>query len=177
MNADLASLARSQFPALDRGTIFLDNAGGSQIPIQAIDAVQRHFLECYSQFGGEYPQSMRAAQTVKAAHRVVKAYLNGGTPTPNRPAGFELGQGSGDVILGSSSTALIHLIAGAYADAHQKQPGRNRIIIRTAAHEANVWPWGKIEPRGFEIVPWHCEPPASGPRSALRPNIATLKSL
>lgn len=177
MNPDLASLARRQFPALDRGTIFLDNAGGSQIPIQAIDAVQRHFVDCYSQLSGDYPQSQRAAQTVKNAHKVVKAYLNGGTATADRPAGFELGQGSGDIILGSSSTALIHLIAGAYADNLAKRPGRNQIIICTAAHEANVWPWGKIESRGFEIIPWHCEPPASGPKSALRPNINTLKSL
>ncbi len=177
MPTDLAAHARRQFPALDRGTIFLDNAGGSQIPIQAIDAVQRYFIESFSQMGGEYDQSVRAARTVKTAHSVVKAYLNGGTPGWGRPAGFEAGQGSGDVILGTSTTALIHLIANAYADAHSQRPGRNQIIVCTAAHEANVWPWARLSGRGFEIVPWHLEAEGLGLRSGMRPNIGTLRTL
>ena len=38
---------RSQFPALARDTVLLENAGGSQVTLQVADAIRDHLLDDY----------------------------------------------------------------------------------------------------------------------------------
>ncbi len=133
---------RSHFPSLDSPTRFLDNAGGSQVPTQVIDAIRAYFLESCAQTGAAYQPSAAAAKTIAKAHAVVKSFLNA--------------HARGEAIIAQSTTALIHTLASAYADAlHNRTISRRRILVSTLGHEANIWPWFKLAARGFEVIPWH----------------------
>ncbi|MFZ4574053.1 MAG: aminotransferase class V-fold PLP-dependent enzyme, partial [Phycisphaerales bacterium] len=84
-----------------------------------------------------------ASATIARAHDTVATFLNA--------------RDAGHVVLGSSTTALLHTIANAYADALASGDlprSRNRIIVSTIGHEANIHPWMRLASRGFEIVPW-----------------------
>ncbi|QOJ00423.1 MAG: aminotransferase class V-fold PLP-dependent enzyme [Phycisphaeraceae bacterium] len=177
---------RGFFPALGRDTVFLDNAGGSQVPRHVIDAVGRYMVDSFSQLGGDYPTSARASATVQRARALVKSFVNGGDGAGN--LGLAPGHGLGDVILGPSATALVHLIANGYADAkdaaqREGRPwARTKVVVCTAGHEANIWPWYRLQGRGFEIVPWDVEPVetragSSGRAVVLGPRVETLRRL
>ena len=165
------ALIRAQFPALDRGTVFFDNAGGSQLPGCVIDAAREYMLSSFVQTGADYAASTRATENVRLAHETVKAFLNGGGKEGNR-----VGQGIGEVILGPSSTALCYTLAGAYAEAAAAGAfaGRNEIIIATFGHEANVGPWARLASRGFTVKHWDIERDSDG---TPRPRLETLQSL
>lgn len=141
---------------------FFDNAGGSQLPRCVIDGVTKYLESSYAQGGASYEPSLRATANLKAAHDLVKLFLN-------VPAG-------GEVILGQSTTALCHLVANAYADARAEgvAPTRDEIIVASAGHEANVGPWARLAARGFKVTLWPTEKHADG---QWRPSMATLASL
>ncbi len=142
---------RAQFPALASSTIFLDNAGGSQLPRVVIDAMARYLAHDYAQLGGDYPESLRARATVQGAHTFLKTFVNSAGPENS-------GTGVGEVALAASTSILCHILAGCYADALAARGGRNEIIVSTAGHESDVGPWMRLERRGFRIIPWHINP-------------------
>lgn len=176
---------RSLFPALaDRAVAFFDNAGGSQLPQCVIDAAHAHLTRNYSQLGGDYGPSARAGATVARAHELVKVFLNADS--------------AGEVLLGASSTALCHLVAQAYGDrmdearagvdsgwgkaiSREQVLRRNRIIVATSGHEANIGPWMRLAHRGFEVVPWRTEADGDGlsasGQSSWRPSLSRLRTL
>jgi selenocysteine lyase/cysteine desulfurase len=161
---------RSLFPVFAHtSTVFLDNAGGSQLPGCVIDAMTRYLTCSYANTGGTYRESVEAAATIKGAHDLVRTFVNG--------------DGLGEVILGSSTTALVHLVANAHADAMDAAravggPGetlrRNRIIVASAGHEANIGPWMRLAARGFDVVLWPTQRDADG---QWRPLLSTLRTL
>jgi selenocysteine lyase/cysteine desulfurase len=176
---------RAMFPALGSSTSFLDNAGGSQLPSCVIDAVTRYMRESFVQTGGVYDRSLAAAATVRRAHDVVRALVNGaseaGLSRGSVIGGSDGGAGEhlGEVVLGASTTALMHLLANAHADARDELgasafDGRDEIVVCTAGHEANVWPWIRLGNRGFKVRLWHAERGADGNH---RPLLSTLESL
>ncbi|MFO0827350.1 MAG: cysteine desulfurase-like protein [Phycisphaerales bacterium] len=131
---------RHRFPALRASMALLENAGGSQVPIDVADAMRSYMLESYVQLGAGYPMSNVATQTVDAAHAFVNLFMNG-TRT-------------GTAILGPSSTQLCYLIAGCYAD--RWRPG-DEIVVAETAHEANVGPWLRLERAGAVIRWWRID--------------------
>ncbi|MBS0195512.1 MAG: aminotransferase class V-fold PLP-dependent enzyme [Planctomycetes bacterium] len=143
------SAIREQFPGLAQPTVLLDNAGGSQLPACVIDAAADYMRRSYVQLGADYDISRAATATVAAAHAFAEKCFNAG---------------EGRAILGSSTTALVHTIANAYADAHAagRLGGRDRIVVSTAGHEANIWPWLRLRSRGLDVVEWHPRPNGDG---------------
>ncbi len=184
---------RGFFPALAGSTVFMDNAGGSQLPRCVIDAMRRYMETSFVQLGGDYPLSKYASQFIPRAREVVKVFLNGHA---GRAGDEAVGKGLGDVIFGSSSTVLCYEIASAYADARAAAlaPGRvpegmkplstrlvdrDQIVVCTAGHEANVGPWVRLGARGYTIVPWQAEPvrDARTGKTLWRPSIDRLRTL
>lgn len=154
---------RGLFPALASPTVFMDNAGGSQLPACVIDAMTRYLRENYVQLNADYDASRRATATVARAREVVRTFVNG--------------DGIGDVIFGSSTTVLCYQLAAAYAEA-RRGGGRDQVIVCTAGHEANVGPWMRLASRGFEIVPWQAEPVTVNEKEInFRPSLERLRGL
>ncbi|MFX7977154.1 cysteine desulfurase-like protein, partial [Acinetobacter baumannii] len=67
---DLARI-RSEFPALAGGTVFLDNAGGSQVLGRVADRVRDYLLHDNVQLGASYRASQQAGERVLSARRAI----------------------------------------------------------------------------------------------------------
>lgn len=156
---------RAAFPALASPTIFLDNAGGSQLPGNVIEAAANYMRTSFVQGGADYSASLNVTATIAAARDFVSTFLNA--------------HSRGQVLLGSSSTALLHTVANAYALAHARgelPPERNQIILCSAGHEANIGPWDNLAQRGFEILLWHPTRNHRGEWTITPDNLAPLLS-
>jgi len=131
---------RSQFPALNGDTIFLENAGGSQVPAAVANRIRDYMLGSYVQLGAGYELSQRATAVVQEAHDFVRLLMGGQ---------------EGEVILGPSTSALIQMLADSYA--RILEPGQEIIVAQTG-HEANVGPWVRMERSGMKIRWWQMDP-------------------
>lgn len=143
MNSTLVDIhtIRAEFPALESGFIFLENAGGSQVPRAVADAIRDYMLRDYVQLGAGYEVSERATETVAEAHRFINEFMNG--------------TAVGQVVLGPSSTQLCTMLAECYELA--LRPG-DEIIITETGHEANVGPWARLADQGFVVRTWKVDP-------------------
>ncbi len=144
---DEITLIRSRFPALvppdaGRPTIFLDNAGGSQVPAAVPERMRDYMRSTYVQLGADYDVSLASSAVVDEAHRWVTAFMNG--------------HGKGHVALGPSTSVLCGFLADAYA--RSSQDGRDEIIVCDAGHEANIGPWVKLADRGYKVRFWRINP-------------------
>jgi len=132
---------RSLYPALTAPTVLLENAGGSQVPRFVADAVRHHLLRDRVQLGAGYPASVRATATVERAHRLMDRIVHG--------------DGIGRVVLGPSSTALMHVIAQAIG--RTIRPG-DEVVVCDQGHEANIGCWVALERLGARIRWWRVDP-------------------
>lgn len=140
ITADFRNELRSHFPALAGETIFLENAGGSQVPVQVADRIRDYLLESYVQLGAGYQLSRRSSDLVNRAHDFVRLLMGGE---------------GGDVILGSSASVLLQMLAECYSRA--LKPGAEVIVAQTG-HEANIGPWARLERFGIRTRWWEMNP-------------------
>ena len=131
---------RAQFPALAGETVFLENAGGSQVPGFVADRMHRYLTQTYVQLGAGYPLSQQCTATVDEAHAFARTFVNAG---------------DGQAILGSSSTALLNILAHSYS--RVLKPGQ-KIILAETGHEANLGCWKRLNRVGVEIDWWRMDP-------------------
>jgi len=120
--------------------VFFENAGGSQVPQSVIDATSTYFRESYVQFGAPYPIAERATEEYDAAHRFANRYVNG--------------EGVGDVVFGSSTSALLRMLSDAYAEV--LRPG-DEVVVMRGNHESCIGPWLRLERAGVRAVWWEID--------------------
>jgi cysteine desulfurase family protein (TIGR01976 family) len=118
--------ARERFPALAGGVAYLDGPGGSQVPQEVLDAVERCMREFNANLGGAFATSA-AADLVVARGRTAAADFTGADP-----------QG---IAFGANMTTLNFLLA--HAVARTFEPG-DEIVVTQLDHDANVSPWLQI---------------------------------
>lgn len=136
----LLAQVRSQFPALDQECVYLENAGGSQVPRVVADAIHRYLTSTYVQLGAPYEVARRSTAVVDEAHAFANRFMNG--------------EGRGTTILGPSTTQLVTMLAECYS--RLLQPG-DEVIICETAHEANAGPWEKLERFGIVVKLWRMD--------------------
>jgi cysteine desulfurase family protein (TIGR01976 family) len=157
---DLESV-RSRFPALDRGTVFLDNGGGSQIVEPVLDRIRDYLVTSNVQLGASYAASRLASDRVAAAHRAVAVLVNATAPE--------------EIVMGPSTTVLFRTLAESLG--RTIQPG-DEVVVTTGDHEANIAPWIALERFGASVRHWRVDPrtgeldpedlgPLLGPRTRL----------
>ena len=61
----------------------------------------------------------------------------------------------GEVILGSSTSALLQMLAGCYARALEPD---SEIVVAQTGHEANIGPWKALDRLGFNLRWWEMDP-------------------
>lgn len=137
---DLRSSIRDRFPALNGGTVLLENAGGSQVPASVIERMAEYLQSTYVQVGASYPWSVKATETVAEARRFVRLLFGGR---------------DGEVVLGPSTSSLLQMLADCYG--RVLEPGREVIVAR-CGHEANVGPWVRLERIGVRVRWWEVDP-------------------
>jgi cysteine desulfurase family protein (TIGR01976 family) len=117
--------------------VFLENAGGSQVPQSVIDRMVAFMREEFVQTGAGYETSANASRTYARAHTLLNRWMNGS----------EVGQ----TVIGPSSSILLHLLGQAYAKV--LEPG-DEVVVSQANHEANVGPWVKLKDQGVVVKFW-----------------------
>ena len=131
---------RAHFPALGQATVFLENAGGSQVPDFVAVRMHRYLTQSYVQLGAGYALSQECTATVSDAHEFARTLVNAG---------------DGHAILGPSTTALLNMIAESYGQV--LRPGQ-RIVLAETGHEANLGCWKRLERLGVVIDWWKMDP-------------------
>jgi cysteine desulfurase family protein (TIGR01976 family) len=132
---------REQFPSLSKehagSFIFLDNAGGAQIPRSVLDAVTRHLVEHNVQRGGRYPKSRAVDRAIVEARESVAILLNATNPQ--------------EVCFGMNATSFIRMVSLAIG---QTLDERNEIIVTDMDHDANIATWLQLENVGAKFRWW-----------------------
>jgi cysteine desulfurase family protein (TIGR01976 family) len=140
MTLDLAAIRR-EFPALDAGVVYLDNAGGSQVLRRVADRVHEYLITSSVQLGASYPQSQLAGERVLAARRAVAELINAAHDD--------------EVVMGGATTALMFLLTQALLPGIR--PG-DEIIVTQSDHEANIGGWMRLAQAGAIVKVWRINP-------------------
>ncbi len=128
---------RSQFPGLNRGWTFFDNAGGSQILKGAVERINTFLFEKNVQIGGSYEVSQSAAAALYEARTAAMHLVNAHRPE--------------EIVFGNSTTALLQNLARAM---HSQLSAGDEIIITISDHESNIGPWDRLQERGVILKIW-----------------------
>jgi cysteine desulfurase family protein (TIGR01976 family) len=136
---------RAEFPALAGATIFLDNAGGSQVLKRVADRVSDYLLGSSVQLGASYAASVAAGDKVLAARRAVASLIN----APH----------DDEVVMGGATTALMFMLTQALRTGPQPliRPG-DEIIVTETDHEANIGGWMRLREAGAVVKLWPVNP-------------------
>lgn len=134
-------LVRAEFPALQDGCVYLDNAGGSQVLKRVADRVSDYLLTSSVQLGASYAQSQAAGERVLAARRSVAQLINA-------PADDE-------VVMGGATTSLMFLFTQALLPG--VKPG-DEIVVTNTDHEANIGCWMRLRQAGAVVKVWEVNP-------------------
>lgn len=145
---------RSQFPGLERGWTFFDNAGGSQILKGALECINTFLIEKNVQIGGSYAVSQDAARALYEARTAGMHLVNATRPE--------------EIVFGSSTTALLQNLARSMAS--QLVPG-DEIIVTVSDHESNIGPWDRLQASGIVLKFWPLN------KKTLTLDLADLESL
>lgn len=143
---DLARI-RSDFPALASDTVFLDNAGGSQVLARVADRIREYLLRDNVQHGASYLASQQAGERVLGARRAIATLVNA--------------VHDDEIVMGPSTTALI----GTLVDALRPglRPG-DEVIVTESDHEANIGAWARLAQVGVVVRVWPVDVPSLGLR-------------
>lgn len=132
---DVAAL-RSEFPAFQTGTVFLDHPGGTQVPRRVTEAISRYLLETNANHGGAFGTSRRSDAAVAAAREAVADFLNAA------PA---------EVVFGANMTSLTFHVSRSLA--RLVGPG-DEVVVTRLDHDANVAPWLLLAEDRGAVVRW-----------------------
>ena len=132
---------RAEFPALSRGFIYLDNAGGSQVLRRVGDRVRDYLLSSSVQLGASYAHSQDAGARVLAARRSVATLINAAHDD--------------EVVMGGASTALMFQVTQAILPGIQAD---DEIIVTNTDHEANIGCWLRLQAAGAVVRFWNINP-------------------
>ena len=130
---------RAQFPAIQKAGdfIFLENAGGSQVPQCVVDAVTSHLIDFNVQRMAKYRHSQGVDRNLQAARESVAILVNAFRPE--------------EISFGLNATSFIRLVSLGIAKMLQT---RNEIVVTDMDHDANIATWLALEENGAKIVWW-----------------------
>ncbi|HET8790703.1 MAG TPA: cysteine desulfurase-like protein [Modicisalibacter sp.] len=132
---------REQFPALRGEWVYLDNAGGSQVPQCVADRISDYLLSTNVQLGASYTPSQLAGERVAQGRASVAQLVNA--------------QHVEEMVFGPSTTVLLRFLADAMASQFDRG---DEIIVTNTDHESNIGPWLRLRERGVNVRFWNCNP-------------------
>jgi len=132
---------RNNFPALSKGWVFFDNAGGTQTVWHVGDRIQDYLFSTNVQLGASYEISQRSGERVNEAQQTWAKAINANAPS--------------EIVFGSSTTALLQNLSRSLVQ--QLKPG-DEVIVTNCDHEANIGPWFSMESFGIVVKTWKINP-------------------
>ncbi|MEM6634750.1 MAG: cysteine desulfurase-like protein [Pseudomonadota bacterium] len=137
---------KASFPALSKGQIFLDNAGGSQIARPVVERLTEFLYGANVQLGATYDASARAGAMVAEGRGALATLLNAERPD--------------EIVMGATSTQLFDQLARALVQSWS--PG-DEVVVTNFDHEANITPWARLAAQGIVVKEWTLPPEAHRP--------------
>ncbi len=132
---------RKQFPALQSGFIFMDNAGGSQVLGKTVEYISDYLINSNVQLGATYKISALAGEKLNTVTASVARLINSADIK--------------EVVMGSTATMLLRILSLSLI---RKWKARDEVIITNTDHEANVSCWTDLEEQGIKIKIWKVNP-------------------
>ena len=132
---------REYFPSLNRldenknEIIYLDGPGGTQVPIQVIEAISQYYIKSNANTHGEFVTSKETDSIMKGLRERVSNML--GAEGPNT------------ISIGQNMTTLNYSLARALS---RKFEEGDEVIITELDHEANRGPWRVLEEGGVKLI-------------------------
>ena len=120
---------REQFPALalkDNGKqrIYLDNPGGTQVPIKVLDRMEKYLIHTNANHGGPFRTSIESDKVLDEAHKAMADLLNANS--------------SDEIIFGANMTSLTFSVSRSIG--RILKPG-DSILLTRMDHDGNIGPW------------------------------------
>jgi len=130
---------RDLFPAIRKAGdfIFLENAGGAQVPQTVVDAVTNHLIDNNVQRMAKYQHSQGVDRNLDEARESVALLVNAYRPE--------------EISFGLNATSFIRLVSLGIARLLDE---RDEIIVTDMDHDANIATWMALEANGAKIVWW-----------------------
>jgi cysteine desulfurase family protein (TIGR01976 family) len=131
---------RSQFPAFEdplcKDWSFFENAGGSYVPKQVIEHLNKFMISSKVQPYAEYPMSKIAGENMNKATELFAKMIN----AKNK-----------EIIIGGSTSINLYILSNALK--YSLNPG-DEVIVTNQDHEANISPWRRLSEVGAVIKEW-----------------------
>ncbi|HSO26980.1 MAG TPA: aminotransferase class V-fold PLP-dependent enzyme, partial [Anaerolineales bacterium] len=115
---------RSQFPSLERESIFLDNPGGTQIARQSLQRMVEYLHRHNANHGGVFATSRESDAVLEEARAAMADFVNAQRPE--------------EIVFGPNMTSLTFNLSRSIA--RTWQPG-DEIVVTRLDHDANITPW------------------------------------
>ncbi len=132
---------RDQFPALNEGYVYMDNAGGSQTAKQVVERISDYMLNTNVQLGASYEKSQISTNRVAQAAECMASFVNAAHVN--------------EVVMGPSTSMLLKILSLCLVRGWQ--PG-DEIIVTNVDHEANISPWRALAEKGMVVKTWKMNP-------------------
>ena len=121
LNADMV---RAHFPALQSGSIFFDNPGGTQVAQEVVQRMQHYLLRTNANHGGAFRTSRESDAVITRARESVAEFLNASGPR--------------EIIFGQNMTSLTLHISRSLA---RTLKAGDELVVTRLDHDANIAPW------------------------------------
>lgn len=134
------SAVRTHFPALGleqdgQPVVYLDNPGGTQVPLECIEAIAQYLASANANTGGAFLTSQRTDAMLAEAHAAMADFLNAADPR--------------EIAFGANMTTLTFAVSRAIGRTLQ---AGDEIVVTALDHDANVAPWQALaEERGIVV--------------------------
>ena len=135
MPLDLTAI-RSQFPALTRDAIFLDNPAGTQVARTVLDRMNNYLVEHNANHEGAFATSRESDALVEETRQTAADFINA--------------HDAQEIVFGPNMTSLTFNLSRSLVRTFN--PG-DEIVVTGLDHDANITPWVMAaEDRGCKIV-------------------------
>ena len=138
------NFVKSQFPAFEdslcKDWSFFENAGGSYVPQQVVDRLNKFMISNKVQPYAEYPMSKIAGNNMDKATELFANMINAS---------------SKEIIIGGSTSINLYVLSNALK--YSLKPG-DEVIVTNQDHEANISPWRRLSEVGAIIKEWKMNP-------------------
>ncbi|KAI4217818.1 MAG: hypothetical protein LQ349_009002 [Xanthoria aureola] len=156
-NLDLDAV-RSHFPALKQNQIFFDNAGGSQVLSDAINAIRTYLEETNVQLGASYNVGQKSTQKYNQGLQAAADFINADVS---------------EIVIGPSTTQLFANLAQSFALSF---PADAEIVVSSIDHEANISSWVRLAKIRNLTLKWWTPPSQPGDLKLTAENLRPLLS-
>ncbi|MBL6677660.1 MAG: cysteine desulfurase-like protein [Flavobacteriaceae bacterium] len=136
-----SSEIRDFFPSIGRvdhnnnQIIYLDGPGGTQVPIQVIEAISQYYIKSNANTHGEFITSQETDKVMDDLRLKMSEFLGSDSPDT--------------ISIGQNMTSLNYSLARALT---KKFNSGDEVIITELDHEANRGPWRVLEEVGVKLI-------------------------